>query len=63
MDTRQLLRLELFSDSSGLGMADLERQRDCFSNHVIGRQQVVCEPKILERSKNFNDAGMVRFLL
>jgi hypothetical protein len=50
-------------DTNGFGVADLQRERDRFSNHVIGRQQMVCEPEILERSKDFNDARMMRVLL
>jgi hypothetical protein len=63
MDARQLLRIELLTDLSGLSMADLERQRDCFSNHVIGRQQVIRKPEIPERAKDFNDACMMGVFL
>lgn len=51
MDSRQLVRIELFADSSRFGMANLERQRDRFSDRVIGRQQMISEPEILERPK------------
>jgi hypothetical protein len=34
-----------------------------FSNHVVGRQQVVRKPEIPERAKDFDDARMMRVLL
>jgi hypothetical protein len=63
MDARQFFGVELLTDASGLSVADLQRERDCFSNHVIRREQMVCEPEILERAKNFNDARMMLVLL
>ncbi|MBI4266019.1 MAG: hypothetical protein HY657_16715 [Acidobacteria bacterium] len=60
MDARQLLSVELLADPSGFVVADLQRERDCLGNHVIGRQQMVGKPEISERAKDSDDARMVR---
>jgi hypothetical protein len=40
-------------------VTDLPRQRDRFGNDVIGRNEMVSEPEVLERAEDFNDARVV----
>ena len=59
MYTCELLPVELLTQSGRLCVTDFPRQRDRFSNDVIGCQEMLGQPQILEGAKDFDDARVV----
>ena len=59
MNARQLLTVELIPKPRSLFVADLAGQRDRFGDDVIGGEQVIDEPQILESAEDFDDARRV----